>query len=113
MQRKGENLKYIDVEVAVDELATTGPEMRNLATYGAIKQYCLDNYDMKMTTLYITQVKHKCGLPICIFLVVYGRMIEIYLVTSVGPIPLATMGNREWSLLFEFMEKRTASPLFL
>ena len=36
-------------------------------------------------------------LSICIFLVVYGRMIEIYLVTSVGPIPLATMGNREWS----------------
>ena len=55
--------KYIDVEVAVDELATTGPEMRNLATYGAIKQYCLDNHDMKVTTLYITQVKHKCGLP--------------------------------------------------
>lgn len=36
-------------------------------------------------------------LSICIFLVVYGRMIEIYLVTSVGPIPLATMGNREWN----------------
>lgn len=35
-------------------------------------------------------------LSICIFLVVYGRMIEIYLVTSVGPIPLATMANREW-----------------
>ena len=36
-------------------------------------------------------------LSICIFLVVYGRMIEIYLVTSVGPIPFATMSNREWS----------------
>ena len=36
-------------------------------------------------------------LYICIFLVVYGRMIEIYLVTSVGPIPFATMSNREWS----------------
>ena len=35
-------------------------------------------------------------LSICIFLVVYGRMIEIYLVTSVGPIPFATMSNREW-----------------
>ena len=35
-------------------------------------------------------------LSICIFLVVYGRMIEIYLVTSVGPIPMATMVNREW-----------------
>lgn len=36
-------------------------------------------------------------LSICIFLVVYGRIIEIYLVTSVGPIPFATMSNREWS----------------
>ena len=36
-------------------------------------------------------------LSICIFLVVYGRMIEIYLVTSIGPIPFATMSNREWS----------------
>ena len=35
-------------------------------------------------------------LTICIFVVVYGRMIEIYLVTSVAPIPLATMANREW-----------------
>ena len=35
-------------------------------------------------------------LSICIMLVVYGRMIEIYLVTSLGPIPLATIGNSEW-----------------
>ena len=36
------------------------------------------------------------GLTICIFIIVYGRMIEIYLVTSVAPIPMATMVNREW-----------------
>jgi len=35
-------------------------------------------------------------LSICIMLVIYGRMIEIYLVTSLGPIPLATMTNSEW-----------------
>lgn len=35
-------------------------------------------------------------LSICIFLVIYGRMIEIYLVTSVGPIPFSAMANREW-----------------
>ena len=35
------------------------------------------------------------ALSICIFIVVYGRMIEIYLVTSVAPIPMATMLNRE------------------
>ena len=36
------------------------------------------------------------ALSICIFLVIYGRMIEIYLVTSIAPIPMATMVNREW-----------------
>ena len=35
-------------------------------------------------------------LSICIFLVIYGRMIEVYLLTSIGPIPFATMVNREW-----------------
>ena len=36
------------------------------------------------------------ALTICIFVIVYGRMIEIYLVTSIAPIPMATMMNREW-----------------
>jgi len=35
-------------------------------------------------------------LSICIMLVIYGRMIQIYLVTSLGPIPLSTMANGEW-----------------
>ena len=35
-------------------------------------------------------------LTIAIFLVIYGRMIEVYLTVSVGPIPFATMANREW-----------------
>ena len=36
------------------------------------------------------------ALTICIFIVIYGRMIEIYLVTSVAPIPMATMLGKEW-----------------
>lgn len=36
------------------------------------------------------------GLYICIFIVIYGRMIEIYLVTSVAPIPMAAMMGKEW-----------------
>ena len=35
------------------------------------------------------------ALTICIFIIVYGRMIEIYLVTSVAPIPMAAMLGRE------------------
>ncbi len=36
------------------------------------------------------------AITICIFIVIYGRMIEVYLVTSVAPIPMATMASREW-----------------
>ena len=36
-------------------------------------------------------------LSIVIFVIVYGRMIEVYLMTSLAPIPLSTFGNREQS----------------
>ena len=36
------------------------------------------------------------ALSICIFIIVYGRMLEIYLMTSLAPIPMATLANREW-----------------
>lgn len=36
------------------------------------------------------------ALTICIFVVIYGRMVEIYTVTSLAPLPMATMMNREW-----------------
>ena len=35
------------------------------------------------------------ALTICIFIIVYGRMIEIYLVTSVAPIPMAAMMSKD------------------
>ena len=35
------------------------------------------------------------AITICVFLTTYGRMIEIYLVTSVAPIPMATMLSKE------------------
>ena len=36
------------------------------------------------------------AISICIFLIIFGRMLEIYLTVSIAPIPLATMVNREW-----------------
>ncbi|MCL2499795.1 MAG: CD0415/CD1112 family protein [Defluviitaleaceae bacterium] len=36
-------------------------------------------------------------MSIVIFIVVVGRMLEIYLTISIAPIPLSTMVNREWS----------------
>ncbi len=36
------------------------------------------------------------ALTICIFVIVYGRMVEVYLATSIAPIPMATMVSRDW-----------------
>lgn len=38
-------------------------------------------------------------LSIVIFVIVYGRMIEIYLTVSLAPIPFSTMANREWGAM--------------
>lgn len=35
------------------------------------------------------------ALNIVIFVIVYGRMIEVYLLTSLAPVPMATLANRE------------------
>ena len=35
-------------------------------------------------------------LPVLIMIIAYARMIEIYLVTSLAPIPMATMTHQEW-----------------
>ena len=45
-----------------------------------------------------TQIVKLCMsiMAIVIFIVVFGRMIEIYLVVSIAPIPFSTMANREW-----------------
>ena len=37
-------------------------------------------------------------LGICIFIIVYGRMLEIYLMTSLGAIPLSTIQSKEWNI---------------
>ncbi|MBR3584586.1 MAG: hypothetical protein IKO00_01050 [Oscillospiraceae bacterium] len=44
-------------------------------------------------------VVHVCSmiLSVLIFVIVYGRMIEIYLMVSLAPIPFATFANREQS----------------
>ncbi len=38
-------------------------------------------------------------LSVLIFVIVYARMIEIYLMVSLAPIPFATFGNREQSMM--------------
>ena len=36
------------------------------------------------------------AVAICIFIVIFGRMLEVYLTDSIAPIPMATMMGREW-----------------
>jgi len=38
-------------------------------------------------------------MSIAIFIITFGRMIEIYLTVSVAPIPFSTMANREWGTM--------------
>lgn len=45
---------------------------------------------------FIVQVT-MLALSAVIFVIVYGRMVEIYMVTSLAPIPFSTFGNREQS----------------
>ena len=42
-----------------------------------------------------SRVVSMWALGIVIFVLVYGRMLEIYLLTSLAPIPMATLSNRE------------------
>ncbi|MFI3228493.1 MAG: CD0415/CD1112 family protein [Clostridia bacterium] len=37
-------------------------------------------------------------LGICVFIIIFGRMLEIYLMTSIGAIPMATMQSKEWNM---------------
>ena len=54
--------KHISVEIAMDELDLTSAESK--ATYDQIKEYILEKFGFKVSTLYIAQVKRKCGLPV-------------------------------------------------
>lgn len=57
---KLKSTKHIDVEVKLDELDLTKAESK--ATYAEIKQYVLDKFGLKVSQLYIAQVKREFGL---------------------------------------------------
>ena len=52
--------KHIDVEIKLDELDLTSAESK--ASYTQIKEYILEKFDLKVSTLYIAQIKKKCGI---------------------------------------------------
>ena len=54
--------QHIEVELNLDELDLTAAESK--ATYDEIKTYVLEKYGLKVSSLYISQVKRKCGLDV-------------------------------------------------
>lgn len=53
------NSLHIDIDVDVDEMLQ---EKRGQATYPQIKEYVLEHSGLKVSSLYIAQVKQKCGI---------------------------------------------------
>jgi len=70
------NLAIADLEAQLDAMST-----------GALIGFYLQSMILSLAMDVIS---------LCVFLIIYGRMIEIYLTISVAPIPMSTMVNREW-----------------
>ena len=57
---KFKSTQHIEIELEMDELDLTSAEKK--ATYDEIKAYVLEHSDLKVSSLYIAQVKQKCGI---------------------------------------------------
>ena len=73
----------IDITAAIADLDTTLEAMEIGQLVVIAIETLLVSLCMKIMSVLIT-------------VILYGRMIEIYIYTSVAPIPFATMSNREW-----------------
>lgn len=54
--------KHISVEIELDEMDLTSAESK--ATYAQIKEYVWNKFQLKVPTLYIAQIKRKCGIEL-------------------------------------------------
>ncbi len=59
-QRKADD--YVEVELELDELDVTRVETK--ATYKEIQDYVLKEHGLKVSNLYISQVKRRCGIEV-------------------------------------------------
>jgi len=74
---------YIDIAAVLDSMQA-GLEAMGV---GELLGLVLETYIVSLCMTAIT---------VCITIIIYGRMIEIYLYTSLAPIPFATFTNKEW-----------------
>ncbi len=75
-------------------------EIDPLDVYDNMKDVLEDQSLGSLLMIYVQCLLLGIGMDImsiCIFIVIYGRMIEIYMVTSLAPIPFATLTNKEQS----------------
>jgi hypothetical protein len=80
-------------------LITGGLDVDGAAALAHLETLLADMGVWELIGLWLeTNILHLCmtAITICIFLIIYGRMLEIYLTVSVAPIPFSTMANREW-----------------
>ncbi|MDY3015596.1 MAG: CD0415/CD1112 family protein [Blautia sp.] len=73
----------IDISEAIADIETTMEAMKIGELVVLALETLIVSFGMKIMSVVIT-------------VIMYGRMIEIYLYTSVAPIPFATMSNKEW-----------------
>lgn len=59
---KLDSKNHISVELPIDDMDLTSAESKG--TYENIKEYILGKYGFKVSTLYIAQIKRKCGLEL-------------------------------------------------
>ena len=52
----------IEIDLDLDELDATSAEMK--AAYQEIKDYVLKEFGLKVSNLYISQIKRKCGIEV-------------------------------------------------
>jgi hypothetical protein len=73
----------LDMDLALDQLEAQLAAMNTGELIGLWIESAILSLAMKAISL-------------CVFIVIYGRMLEIYMTCSIAPIPFSTMANREW-----------------
>ncbi len=81
------NNTNIDVELALESMLTSQIDSMGIGELiGLGMETMIISFTIKIMSVLIT-------------VILYGRMMEIYLYVSVAPIPMATLGNREWGTI--------------
>jgi hypothetical protein len=73
----------LNMDLALDQLETQLAAMNTGELIGLYLESAILSLAMKAISL-------------CVFIIIYGRMLEIYMTCSIAPIPFSTMINREW-----------------